>query len=603
MKAFLKIWFRGSTFFCLTIISLLGACGGAKNSSSATEQKTLTAKYSNVTQDIVSGGIYTVINSYSARALDVADGKTNDGANVHVWTRYDIPSQYWKVDVNSNGTYTLTNQNSRKVLDVSGAQTADGTNVQIWTSYGNGAQQWEFNANGDGTYTLINPNSGKALNVEGGQPADGANVGILTSNGAARQKWQFVLVQAPPATDVAASSTPGIVPGEIYTLTNSYSARALDVADGKTNDGANVHVWTRYDIPSQYWKIDINNNGTYTLTNQNSTKVLDVAGAQTADGTNVQIWSNNGSGAQQWKFNRNGDGTYTLINENSGKALNVEGVLPADGANVDISTSNGAARQKWQLVKVQASTLANWRLVWSDEFNGTSIDTSKWSFEENALGGYNNESQYYTSRPENARVENGHLVIEARKERFTGPDGTRDYTSARLRTLNKGDWLYGRIEARIKLPYGQGLWPAFWMLPTDNKYGKWAASGEIDILEAVNSNAAGGNTMYGSLHYGGVDPNNVFTTIGYTPASSIVDNYHTYAVEWEPTEVRWYIDNVRHSVQNKWWSAGGPFPAPFDQRFHVLLNVAVGGNWPGNPDASTTFPQRMEVDYVRVYQK
>jgi beta-glucanase (GH16 family) len=247
---------------------------------------------------------------------------------------------------------------------------------------------------------------------------------------------------------------------------------------------------------------------------------------------------------------------------------------------------------------------AGYTLVWSDEFNGTSVDTSKWNFEVNSSGGGNNELQYYTSRSQNVRVENGHLVIEARQENYTGADGiTRNYTSGRINSANKGDWTYGRMEASIKLPYGQGLWPAFWMLPTDNAYGTWAASGEIDMMEAVNLKAAGGNNIYGSIQYGGAWPNNAHTTVAMAPSTSVADNYHVYAVEWEPTQMRWYVDNVLYSTQTSWWSSGGAFPAPFDKRFHLLFNVAVGGSWPGNPDGTTVFPQQMLVDYVRVYRK
>ncbi|TJZ72089.1 glycoside hydrolase family 16 protein [Chitiniphilus eburneus] len=246
---------------------------------------------------------------------------------------------------------------------------------------------------------------------------------------------------------------------------------------------------------------------------------------------------------------------------------------------------------------------AGWRLVWNDEFNNSAIDTTKWSFEVNGQGGGNNELQYYTARNENARIENGKLVIEARRENYTGPDGTRQYTSARLRSLGKGDWTYGRFEARMKLPYGQGLWPAFWMLPTDWVYGGWAASGELDIMEAINLKAAGGNVTYGSIHYGGVWPNNTHKTISTVPGSSMADNFHDYAVEWEPGVIRWYVDGQYFGQQTDWYSSAGAYPAPFNQRFHLLLNVAVGGNWPGNPDATTSFPQRMEVDWVRVFQR
>ncbi|NRR32832.1 RICIN domain-containing protein [Oxalobacteraceae bacterium] len=406
-------------------------------------------------------------------------------------------------------------------------------------------------------------------------------------------------LQLASASKVAAL-TAGVNSGQVYTLINPNSGKALDVAASGSADGSNVAIWSPNGSGAQQWRVNANSNGSYSLINVPSGKALDVASAGTADGSNVQIWTANGTGAQQWQINPAANGAYTLTNVNSGKALDVAAAGTADGSNVAIWSANGTVAQLWQLQPFGASNA--WRLVWSDEFNGSAIDLSKWSFEVNGNGGGNNELQYYTARPENARTENGHLVIEARKENYTGPDGSRQYTSARLRTLNKGDWLYGRMEARIKLPRGQGIWPAFWMLPTDNKYGNWAASGEIDILEAVNLNASN-NTIYGSIHFGGSWPNNAHTTVAYVPPSNVADNYHTYAVEWEPTQIRWYVDNVLYSTQTSWWSAGGAFPAPFDQRFHVLLNLAVGGAWPGNPDGSTVFSQKMEVDYVRVYQK
>ncbi len=241
-----------------------------------------------------------------------------------------------------------------------------------------------------------------------------------------------------------------------------------------------------------------------------------------------------------------------------------------------------------------------WVLVWRDEFLDDMVRTDRWEFEVNAQGGGNNESQYYTDRRKNARIENGNLVIEAHAENYTGPEGTRDYTSARLRTMNQGDWEYGRIEARIKLPFGQGIWPAFWMLPTDWVYGGWAASGEIDIMELVGHEP---NIVHGTLHYGGPWPQNVYTGDSYTIGEPFANDFHTFAVEWEYGEIRWYVDDVHFQTQTDWNSTAASWPAPFNQRFHVILNVAVGGNWPGYPDASTVFPQRMEVDYVRVYER
>ncbi len=261
-----------------------------------------------------------------------------------------------------------------------------------------------------------------------------------------------------------------------------------------------------------------------------------------------------------------------------------------------------------------------WRLVWSDDFSGNSINRKKWSFEKNCAGGGNNELQCYTDSANNAYVSNGALHIMARKEPVSGPakfddqpdydaadtSATRAYSSARLRTKHKGDWRYGRIEVRAKLPEGQGLWPAIWMLPSDSVYGRWPLSGEIDIMEAINSNTpAQGNKIYGTLHYGDAPPGNKHIGIDFTPATSVVSDYHTYAIEWEAGEIRFYVDDVHYATQisDGWYTAASQVPAaPFDQPFHLILNVAVGGNWPGNPDASSQFPQQMSVDFVRVYQ-
>jgi len=246
-------------------------------------------------------------------------------------------------------------------------------------------------------------------------------------------------------------------------------------------------------------------------------------------------------------------------------------------------------------------SIPGWELVWHDEFDGPNIDLTKWEHEVNGQGGGNNELQYYTDRELNSIIDNGKLAIRALKETYTGPDGTREYTSARLRTKNKGDWKYGRFEIRAKLPLGQGLWPAIWMLPTDWVYGGWAASGEIDIMELLGQDP---QKVYGTLHYGGQSPDNVQTGDSYSLITgSFSSSYHTFTLEWEENEIRWYVDGTLYATQTSWYSSSAPYPAPFDQRFHIILNVAVGGNWPGNPDNTTTFPQTMLVDYVRVYKK
>lgn len=247
----------------------------------------------------------------------------------------------------------------------------------------------------------------------------------------------------------------------------------------------------------------------------------------------------------------------------------------------------------------QCDLLPGCVLVWQDEFDGTSVDLSKWEFQvgDGSLYGNpgwgNNELQWYQSA--NTSVANGMLTIQARRQSVGG----YAYTSSRLRSLGRGDFKYGRFAMRARLPLGKGLWPAFWMLPSDASiYGVWAASGEIDIMESIGS-----EQIYGTIHYGGTYPANVSSGSLTSMLPGTVSDFHDYAVEWEPNEIRWYVDGQRFGTKTSWFSTGGPFPAPFDVDFHLLLNLAVGGNFPGNPDGSTVFPQSYVIDYVRVYQQ
>lgn len=260
---------------------------------------------------------------------------------------------------------------------------------------------------------------------------------------------------------------------------------------------------------------------------------------------------------------------------------------------------------------------ATWSLVWSDEFDGANLDTTKWSYEKNCWGGGNNEMQCYTDRAENSYLADGSLHIVAKKETFNGPaiqddqtgynagdmTGTKPYTSARLRSKSKGDWTYGRMEIRAMLPQGQGIWPAIWMLPTELKYGGWPSSGEIDIMEAVNTNTPTfGNEVHGTLHFG--TPWHYEGT-SYSPPTNIWEAFHTYTIEWEAGTIRWYVDNKHFATQtSKGWYTNGSTSdtAPFDEKFHLLLNLAVGGDWPKGPNDATVFPQHFMIDYVRVYQ-
>lgn len=235
--------------------------------------------------------------------------------------------------------------------------------------------------------------------------------------------------------------------------------------------------------------------------------------------------------------------------------------------------------------------LPGWEWVWSDEFDGPTLNPDNWLAETGAGGWGNNELQFYTDRPENLRLENGLLVIEARKEDYRGSR----YTSARIKTESRRVFRYGRIEARLKLPTGKGIWPAFWMLGENLPTAGWPAAGEIDIMENIGEP----HTIYGTVHgpgYAGAQGVGASYTLGGDP---LYQNFHTYAIEWTPTEIRWYLDETLFNIVRE---TDVPGPWVFDHPFFILLNVAVGGNWPGHPDESTAFPQQMVVDYVRVYR-
>lgn len=238
-------------------------------------------------------------------------------------------------------------------------------------------------------------------------------------------------------------------------------------------------------------------------------------------------------------------------------------------------------------------------LVWSDEFNSNGLDLTKWSYQVgdgcdiNLCQWGNNELQWYTSNQQNVEVSDGTLKIKALRQTLNN----RNYTSGRIRSINKGDFKYGRIEARMKLPIGQGIWPAFWMLPTDNVYGGWPKSGELDIMEYLGHEP---NKVHATLHFGNPWPNNSSTTKSYSkPVSKLSDGFHEIVLEWKENEIKWFIDGYLYSTKTNFDLNGHTWP--FDQKFHLLLNLAVGGNWPGNPNSSTLFPQTFEIDYVRVY--
>lgn len=270
-------------------------------------------------------------------------------------------------------------------------------------------------------------------------------------------------------------------------------------------------------------------------------------------------------------------------------------ILLIQFALISISFASCSKDDSTTAPKDSIPEIPGYTLVWNDEFDGQYINPNKWSWEVNGDGGGNNELQYYTALPTNSFIENGKLIIRAIHENYQN----REYTSARLRTKDKGDWLYGRIEVSAKVPTGVGTWPAIWMLPTDWAYGGWPASGEIDIMEHVGYDP---NVIHGSIHTKAYNH-----TIGTQKSKQLTiptatTQFHLYAIEWFADHIDFYIDNYKYFTfnnENKGWEYW-----PFDKRFHLILNLAVGGNWGGAQGVdANAFPAQMEVDYVRVYKK
>ncbi|MEP6793861.1 MAG: glycoside hydrolase family 16 protein [Saprospiraceae bacterium] len=255
----------------------------------------------------------------------------------------------------------------------------------------------------------------------------------------------------------------------------------------------------------------------------------------------------------------------------------------------------------WSASNIGSAQAKKTKLIWSDEFDtGFMPDTTKWNYDlgdgcPDLCGWGNNELQYYTSdRKENARIENGHLIIEARQEKM----GSRDYTSARLTSKYKGDWTYGRINISAKLPKGLGVWPAIWMLPTDWAYGKWPASGEIDIMENVGYMP---DSLFGTIH-----TKKFNGSIGTQVTKGIYSNtlssaFHEYGIEWNEQKIDFLFEGkVYQTFKN---NHEGSEAWPFDKDFHMMMNLTVGGNWGGKHGVDVSiWPQQLLVDYVRVYQ-
>lgn len=309
--------------------------------------------------------------------------------------------------------------------------------------------------------------------------------------------------------------------------------------------------------------------------------------------------------------------------------MTMAGLLKAGTLTAALLLSGGAADQPSAPLEG-----AGWGLVWADEFEGGSLDRSKWVPEVSCWGGGNFERQCYTDRPDNIAVEGGMLLLKARKERFTGPARppeiaespnpklTRQYTSGKVRTRGLHAWRYGRIEVRAKVPAGQGTWPAVWMMPADDAYGRWPLSGEIDILEAVNigarckarSGGKGENRTISALHFGDLAPANrlVDSRTALPDLALPSEDFHVFSVEWGKGLIRFLVDDRVHlTVPANRWDTGSPLAkgrldAPFDQPFYVMANLAVGGRLSEENNAkglaAKSFPAQFAIDWIRVYR-
>lgn len=304
--------------------------------------------------------------------------------------------------------------------------------------------------------------------------------------------------------------------------------------------------------------------------------------------------------AQGWESFRivkaSGSGNITTGDTVGLQSSNGQWVSAQNGGGGAV-TAGGASLQAWESFVIGVGAIPNdgWRLVWSDEFDGPSIDESKWAYEVQRPGWVNNELQNYTyRRPENARIENGQLVIEARRDGYGG----HEYSSARLKTQGKASWTYGKVEARLQVPSGWGTWPAFWMMPDDFSRG-WPACGEIDIMEHVGYDS---NVVHATTHSLRYNWKNSQQRTSTTAVPGATSSFKTYTAEWYPDRIDFFVDGRRYYTSPN--DNTGDDAWPFNKRFYIILNLAVGGDWGGARGVDpNVWPEQMRVDWVRVYQR
>ena len=432
---------------------------------------------------------------------------------------------------------------------------------------------------------------------------------------------------APPES--VGHTAQGVASGDVYNFgALAHPGSCMDAQSGGTADGTQIQEWTCNGTGAQSYELEDDGSGGFYIVNTQADKCVDVQARGTANGTKIQLYDCNQTPAQTFSVEDAGGGFVNFVNTNSGKCLDVAADNPAAGTVVQLYDCNGTNAQRWNpsVIGVASSsggstsssggggsgssssggtTPPGWTLTWSDEFNGadgSGVDANNWSFDTGGGGWGNSELEYYTSGTANAVVSNGSLVITATTAGASSYScwyGPCQYTSARLNTAGKFSQQYGLFEARIQIPEGQGVWPAFWMLGNNIGSAGWPGCGEIDIMENIGSTP---DTTYGTTH--GPGPGS-YPDVGLSGAfngsSPMGGGFHVYSTEWSAASVSFSVDGTLY-----WTVTPSQLPAGatwvWDQPFFLLLNFAVGGSWPGSPDGSSSFPQQMLIDYVRVYQ-
>ena len=588
---------------------------------------------SSSSSDIVSGGKYKITAKCSGKVVDVSDVSTNPSANVHQWDYVGGANQQWILDSTGDGYYTITAVHSGLCLDVQDWSTAAGGNVLQWHNNRQANQKWKFEKLDDGYYKITNQHSGKVLDVSNSSKENGGIIQQWDWNGTNAQRWKLEKLDGQTVVTPSQPSNPDTGSTGLYkdsslsygTWTQLEAGTKADFAVGEwegvnfgiENGVATITVGDGYwhgatlgQLPPQAqtssyydfsrvanikFKVKSSNISASELQviiqNTDSANVINSVPLSNYGVGNITNWTDVTIPVSSIQGQRIKTALAFSVGNTVGASVQFKEIAFVDGNgnNVDITQNI-----QWPITDT-GSIKNGLRLVWSDEFNGSSTtpDPSNWTYDTYDVVGWgwgNNESQTYTNNRNNSYVSNGTLKIKAVK------DGNGNWTSGRLKTTNLRDFTYGYIEFRAKVADGVGMWPALWMLPTDVKYGTWPASGEIDVMEF--SRNIWGTTVYGTLHcsagYGGSP---IHTAGRNMPTAG--DEFHTYAVHWTPDSITWYYDDTLMSSYTN--PKTGTAAWPYDQRFHIIMNVAVGGNLGGAIDPNLT-SDYMEVDYVRVYQ-